>query len=272
LEQAVAVLQKQPGKMILMRPFERRPDALGDPFRLFEIYAGSEPQCAAAHYFVRPDGMVSIGCTPENIFELDGREVLFDVVAATRGVVADPARDRQWARELETDPKEIREHEMALARYRARLDALCVPGSVRLELHRDVRQLAAVRHLYSRLRGTLRRATTYHELMADSYPPLESYPKELIALADTVRAPLRYYGGMVGRVEAGGRAARCYLNLRTVLIKDGGLFLCGGVGVIAESVPHLELIEVNNKLRALAQAIAAWETEACAPLSPSKAR
>jgi anthranilate/para-aminobenzoate synthase component I len=264
LESAISVLQQRPGqvaKMILMRTFERRVSKNLDPFRLYEIYTTLEPRSAASHYAQLGDGAASLGCSPENIFELNGVEITFDVIAGTRGVATDPEKDKRWAEELLNDPKEIREHDMALGRYRKRLEQICDPKTIRMDKHHGVRQLRTVRHILSRLTGRLRDKKDFLALIAESYPPLASYPKELIPLSDPMDFPTRYYGGVVGHAEHGWERARCYCNLRAMLLKPGIVHTIGGVGVIAESVPHLESKEVHNKLRAVLESVALWEQE-----------
>ena len=99
-------------------------------------------------------------------------------------------------------------------------------------------------------------------ILSDSFPALVSYPDALQPLADTQQDPLRYYGGILGRVSADGKDAAFYLNLRAALAKHGTLYTQGGVGVIAQSEPDKELLEVRNKLRGLFRAVAEWESGA----------
>ncbi len=261
LEHAVDVLRRDPGKMILMRWYRRARQAGRHPWDLFRIYAGLEAGCGAAHFLALPGPVCSIGCSPENVFELDRGRLIFDVIAGTRGVSPRADEDRRWAEELVTDPKEIEEHDMALVRYRARLEGLCRPGSVTTEMEHGVRKLRHVRHLHSRLSGELARRLDFLDLLGDSYPPLTSYPPRHIPVADTVREPARYYAGMVGHVAAGWEAAQCYLNLRSVLVTPDALHTIGGVGVVAPSDPSREALEVRNKLRTLIEAVERWEAE-----------
>jgi isochorismate synthase EntC len=97
--------------------------------------------------------------------------------------------------------------------------------------------------------------------LADSFPALISYPEALQSLADNGSEPLRFYGGVLGRVTAGQEQAAFYLNLRAALIKGSILHTQGGVGVIAESEPVKELLEVRNKLSGLMKAVSAWECD-----------
>ncbi len=259
LERAVKILQNYPnGKMIITRPFKKI-IAQRDPLALFQRFALSEPMAACSH-FLQMDGQTcSLGCSPENVFELDRGKLVFDVVAATRGVSPDPDIDARWHEALLNDPKEQREHLMALERYRLRIEGLVEPGSLKEEQRLKVLQLGNVRHLYSRLSGRLRSEWNWERLLADSFPALMSYPEALQPFADDGSKPLRFYGGVLGRVAAGQEQAAFFLNLRAALIKDNVLHTQGGVGVIAESLPAKELLEVRNKLSGLMKSVSAWE-------------
>lgn len=259
LQKGIAKLKAHPdGKMILTRPYQR-PAVRLDPLRLFSLFAGSEPTAAASHYLQIDGDSVSLGCSPENVFEIKDQRLYFDVVAGTRGISSDPDKDALWLKALQNDPKERREHMMAFERYKRRIETLCAPGTVTQEHLLQVLQLGNVRHLYSRLSGQPGNDLDWLGLLAQSMPALTSYPEELQDLADDQSAPLRYYGGIVGHVSANGEDARFYLNLRAALIKKDTLYTQGGVGVIAQSEPNKELLEVKNKLSGLFKAVSEWE-------------
>lgn len=259
LANGIAVLQDYPdGKMILTRSYQRDIGSR-DPLSLFRIFAGSEPSSACNHFFRVDAGIASLGCSPENVFEVHEGRLSFDVVAATRGKSDDPATDARWREALRNDPKERREHMMAFDRYRARIDDLIEPGSLNIDFQLEILELGNVRHLYSRASGQLRSEWDWMRILSQSFPALVSYPEALQPLADTQHDPLRYYGGILGRVSADGKDAAFYLNLRAALAKRNTLYTQGGVGVIAQSEPDKELLEVRNKLRGLFKAVAQWE-------------
>lgn len=261
LESAVKTLKSTPGKMIVTRSYQKPIRGGADPFRLFEIYSQSEPAAAACHFMALDGSTFSLGCSPENVFELDQGRLIFDVIAATRGRSSDPEKDQRWFHELQHDEKEKTEHLMAFNRYRKRLENLCQPGTANVDQSMGVRTLKRVRHLHSRLSGMLRPNLGFIDLLEESFPPLNSYPDELIPLADPDLEPTRYYGGIVGRAGPEWKEISCYLNLRSALLQNGTLHTRGGVGVISESRPDQELLEVANKLSSLMEAVSAWERE-----------
>jgi anthranilate/para-aminobenzoate synthase component I len=259
---AVEALQEIDGKVIVTRRYAASMADGLDPFRLYEIYNHLEPCCAASHFFQLDDNIYSLGCTPENIFSLQQRILDFDVVASTRGISSDPVKDARWEQELKSDSKELKEHMMALGRYQKRLGQLCKDNSVVMDHHLEVRQFRHVRHLYSHLYGELLDSINFFDLLKGSSPALCTYPQELIPVADDGVTPTRFYGGVVGRTASGFSEADVFLNLRSFFISDDEIRTMGGVGVVRESTPEQELVEVKNKLRCVMEAEALWKSEA----------
>lgn len=261
LEQGIETLRTYPaGKMILTRSYQR---TVGnrDTLALFSIFSASEPSAACNHFLQIDNDITSLGCSPENVFEIRGGQLVFDVVAGTRGISPDPDVDARWRSALESDAKERREHLMAFERYQARIETLITPGSLAIAHQLGILELGNVRHLYSKASGNLRAGLNWATILADSIPALISYPDALQPLADPGTEPLRYYSGVLGRVAANGEDAAFFLNLRAALVKQGTLYTQGGVGVIAESEPAKEMLEVKNKLAGLFKAVAQWENE-----------
>ena len=261
LDTAVQVLQEIDGKIIVTRAYSKSMAGNLDPFRLYEIYNHLEPCCAASHYFQLDDGSFSLGCTPENIFSLRKNILDFDVVASTRGISSDPEKDARWEKELKSDAKELKEHSMALGRYQKRLGLLCKENTVVMDHHLEIRRFRHVRHLYSHLYGELLDSINFFDLIKGSSPALCTYPEELIPVADDGVSPTKFYGGVVGRTGSGFSDADVFLNLRSFFLNNEQLSTMGGVGVVRESRPEQELIEVRNKLRCVMEAEALWQSE-----------
>ena len=62
------------------------------------------------------------------------------------------------------------------------------------------------------------------------------------------------YGGCVGYVDYSGNLDTAIV-IRTMVIKDGEIFLRTGAGVVADSDPDFEYEECVSKARALIEAI-----------------
>ena len=76
-------------------------------------------------------------------------------------------------------------------------------------------------------------------------------PTELDELENLRRG---FYGGCVGYVDYSGNMDTA-IAIRTLLVKDGEIFLRAGAGIVADSDPEAEFQETLNKGRALILAI-----------------
>ncbi len=263
LENAVSYLEGKAGKLIVTRGYHRKIAPRRNALRLYEIYSQYEPRCAASHFFNLGNGTYSLGCSPENIFELDRGTISVDVIASTRGVVSQHDRDERLKQQLLTDPKEEREHILYMNRCRQRLQDLCEDNTVTVEARKQVKEFRRVRHLYSLLSGRIKSSPplTEFDLIKDSFPPLVSYPETLIPHSDPMTEPNRFYGGLIGRTSENRTCSDAFLNIRSILIKGEDIHTQGGVGIISGANPKEELLEVSNKLRCLMEAVYHWENE-----------
>ncbi|MEN6489521.1 MAG: chorismate-binding protein, partial [Smithella sp.] len=62
------------------------------------------------------------------------------------------------------------------------------------------------------------------------------------------------YGGAVGYFSFSGNMDFC-ITIRTILLKDGKLYIQVGAGIVYDSVPEKEHQESVNKARAMLQAV-----------------
>jgi anthranilate/para-aminobenzoate synthase component I len=248
------------GKLTLTRGYDRRVSAGRDPYHLYELHAWGNGEYACSHFACLREGTFSLGVTPENVFEVDDRLLTVDVVAATCKSSDNP---EEVARELSANPKQVKEHRSSLGNRQNRFRAFCEEASLEIVQEMQVKQLRNVFHLHSVFTGTLRPAVTVFDLMADIFPLLGARPQELRRVADPERTPHRYYGGVVGHVHLGVGGA--FLNIRNALLDGGVLQARVGVGVIAESDAHDELLETRNKLSGLLEAVYRWDAPGSTP-------
>lgn len=62
------------------------------------------------------------------------------------------------------------------------------------------------------------------------------------------------YGGAVGYFDFNGNMDTC-IAIRTMIIKDGKVYMQAGAGIVADSIPEMEYEESHNKVRALVKTI-----------------
>ncbi|HEU4533317.1 MAG TPA: chorismate-binding protein [Polyangiaceae bacterium] len=235
-----------------------------DVLSLYELYAASEPACVASHYF-RLGALQSVGCSPENVFELEGDALALDVVSGTGPRSDDAERDGQLADQLTASVKELREHLLAIEQCLKKAPAFCAPGSLALRRRFEIKHLARVRHLHSRVTGRLLPGLDWLDLLERYYPSMDAYEADLKGVADAMTHPHRFYGGVFGRLSEDGARAGCYQTLRSCLVDGDEMYLAAGVGVTRLSDPEAEVRESHAKLAGLLGALAAWEGAAPPP-------
>lgn len=251
---AVESLQSHPdGKMTLSRAYERSLPGGRDPFDLYSLHARGNGDYACSHFFCIRPGVYSLGTSPENVFEVSGRTLTVDVVAATCKADAD---EQTLAAELTANPKQLKEHQSSLASRQARFRPYCTEDSLRVLQVAQVKRLRNVLHLHSVFAGELRPEVSMFDLMEDLFPLLGARPPQLRAEADAEPAPHRYFGGLVGYRAADSASA--FLNIRNLLIDGDTIHAKVGVGVIAESNPLGELVETRDKLSGVLESTHAW--------------
>jgi anthranilate/para-aminobenzoate synthase component I len=254
LAQAVGLLQDhRDGKMTLTRAYERRLGTGHDPFDLYQLQSRRNGEYAGSHFFCLREGVHSLGASPENVFVLDNGTLTVDVVAAT---CRSGDSDEHLAAELVENPKQLKEHRSSLRSRQDRFRGFCRPGSIEVVQPMRVKRLRNVWHLHTVFSGELLPGVTAFDLMRDVFPLLGSRPRELLAVADAEQAPHRYFAGLLGRTHAG--TASTFLNIRNVLLDGQDLHAKVGVGVLRESVPEAELLETQDKLSGLLEAVEAW--------------
>ena len=209
-------------------------------------------------YFVRQEGMVLVGSSPEILVRLEGRRIDVRPIAGTRRRGRDAAHDLEMEAELRSDPKEIAEHVMLVDLGRNDAGRVAEIGSVEVNQYAGIERYSHVMHIVSNVQAQLRRGLDWLDLLRATFPAgtLSGAPKvramEIIdELENVQRGP---YGGCVRYIDYSGNMDMA-ITIRTLVVKDGRITLQAGAGVVADSIPALEYKECDNKAQALITAI-----------------
>ena len=229
--------------------FRVRGTALGVLGRLLE--RGHPPHAAAFAW----GALDVITVSPELFVKTDGSGSIFtSPIKGTRPRGADPARNAELARELESDAKERAELTMVLDVERNDLARLARPGTVRLAVPPHVEAHGTVLHRLATLQAELRSETTRAEILERMLPSgsVTGAPKvramDLIAELEAQRRGL--YTGAFGYLAHDG-SLELGMAIRTLTIREGeGHYFAGG-GIVADSEPDREVQETLWKAEAL---------------------
>ncbi len=225
----------------------------GNPLSLYAALRTRQP---VAH-----GGVVALGETtvlsvsPELFVEIAGDLATTRPMKGTTGRGADPAGDRDAARDLAADPKQRAENLMIVDLLRNDLARICKPGSVRTPARFTVETYPGFHALTSTVTGRLRPGTGLRERLAALFPcgSVVGAPKIRAAeiIAEIEEAPRGPYTGSIGWISPGGDMA-FNVAIRTAVIGPDGFGVYGvGGGIVADSDPAQEYAEALLKGRVL---------------------
>jgi len=227
-----------------------------DPFTIYRHLRRINP--SPYLFFMRCEGPVLIGSSPEIHVRLEDGRIDLRPIAGTRRRGRTPEEDALLEREMVADPKERAEHLMLVDLGRNDVGRVAEIGSVTVTEYGVVERYSHVMHLVSNVQGRLRPGLDWLDLLRATFPAgtLSGAPKvramEIIDELENVRRG--FYGGCVGYVDYNGNMDTA-IAIRTMLVKDGEIFLRTGAGVVADSDPEFEFQECLGKARALVEAI-----------------
>jgi menaquinone-specific isochorismate synthase len=194
-----------------------------------------------------------IGATPELYIRRTGRQIYSLVLAGTvrRGGTAE--QDEALGQALLSSVKDQNEHQYAVADVRAALQPLC--AGLRIDERPFLLRLANVQHLATDVHGeladgeaakytALALAGAVHPTAAVCGTPTETALELIRELEGMDRAR---YSGPVGWVDAKGNG-EWGIALRCGEISGRHARLIAGCGIVAGSVPEVELAEALSKI------------------------
>ena len=198
------------------------------------------------------------GSSPEMLVEVSGNMVRTCPIAGTRKRGRDVFEDAHLADSLLNDPKEKAEHIMLVDLARNDMGRVAKIGTVHVKEFMQIHNYSHVMHLVSLVEGEKREDKDSFEVLSTFLPAgtLSGAPKiramEIIEELEDERRGL--YGGAVGYFSFNGNMDTC-IAIRTMIIKNGKVYMQAGAGIVADSVPEMEYEESHNKVRALVTSI-----------------
>ena len=234
-----------------------------DPFDVYVALRSINPSPYMI-YIATPECTL-VGASPEMLVQVTGSSVRYHPIAGTRRRGRTPEDDARMERELRDSDKEAAEHLMLIDLGRNDLGRVCATGSVRVTQHMEVERYSHVMHLVSSIEGTLDDGYRSLDALRACFPAgtVTGAPKiramEIIAeLEPEVRGP---YAGAIGYVGYGGDLDTA-IALRTIVVRQGIAYVQAAAGIVADSSPHEETVEIDNKVAA--QILAVEEANAWA--------
>jgi anthranilate synthase component 1 len=209
-------------------------------------------------FFLRLGGVVLAGSSPEILVRVEGKEINVRPIAGTRPRGVDEAEDRSMEKELLSDPKERAEHVMLVDLGRNDVGRVCEAGTVNVDEFMVTEKYSHVIHIVSNVIGRMRGGLDAFDALRACFPAgtLTGAPKiramEIIEEVEPCKRGI--YGGSVGYFGFSGNMDMC-ITIRTVVIKDGRIYVQAGAGIVADSDPEREYEETVNKAKGILKAV-----------------
>lgn len=201
---------------------------------------------------------IEILCSsPEMLVRIDDRKVETAPIAGTRGVKND-GKDDLRAKELLSDEKDLAEHLMLVDLGRNDIGKVSRPGSVAVTSYCQAKSFSKVMHLVSHVEGTPKETTTSMDALKATFPAgtVSGAPKlRAMEIIDELEPDSRdLYAGSVLMLNQSGHLNSC-ISIRTIQLKSDSIIVQAGGGIVYDSNPAHEYLEVLNKSKAMFNAI-----------------
>ncbi len=198
------------------------------------------------------------GASPEILGSKREEKVIYSPIAGTRFRGKNLADDEKIRQEMCDDPKENAEHDMLIDLGRNDLGRVCKTGSIKITREKYAKNFANLMHLVTDIEGVLKPNLTAIDFFKSIFPAgtLSGAPKiraiDLISQIEPNRRDL--YGGAVGYFSADGDMEFC-IAIRSFALKNGVIKFRTGAGIVQDSDPKKEWLEIHNKAKSLCKII-----------------
>ena len=232
-----------------------------DPLSFYRILRSKNP--SPYLFLLEYEDFSICGSSPEVMVRLTEGEILLRPIAGTRKRGKNAKRDKELEQEMLDDPKECAEHLMLIDLGRNDVGRVAQTGTVKVTDMMRVEKYSHVMHMVSDVEGMIQEDKDMFDLFAATFtagtmtgaPKIEAM--KLIAQYEGLKRG--FYSGAVGYFSFDGNMDSA-IAIRTSLIKPDSITLQAGAGVVADSKPELEYLEVKNKLGALLSTLKEMET------------
>lgn len=227
-----------------------------EPFDIYRALRVVNP--SPYMFFLRLGDVTLAGSSPEILVRVEGDDINLKPIAGTRKRGRDDEEDLALEKDLLADPKERAEHIMLVDLGRNDIGRVARAGTVEVDELMTIERYSHVMHIVSNVKGLLKKELSAFDAFRSCFPAgtLTGAPKvramEIIEELEPCKRGV--YGGSVGYFSYTGNMDMC-ITIRTLVIKDGSVYIQAGAGIVADSVPEKEFEETENKARGMLKAV-----------------
>lgn len=209
-------------------------------------------------YYVKFGKQKLIGASPELLFSVKNDVMTTRPLAGSIRRGNNLTEDKQLARQLLSDKKELAEHSMLVDLHRNDLGKIAQPGTVKITSLMNIKKFSHVQHIESEVIGIKRPDTDMFSALAANFPAgtLSGAPKiEAIKIIDRNEVePRGPYGGGVGYFGFNGDATLA-IAIRSLFINGSNAFAQTSGGNVYDSTSENEYSEIQRKLGAMREVL-----------------
>ena len=193
------------------------------------------------------------GSSPEVMIRLVDGHLLLRPIAGTRKRGKTLEKDLEMENELINDTKERAEHLMLVDLGRNDVGRVAKPGTVKVTDLMRIERYSHVMHIVSDVEAVIDDKYDMFDLFAATFTAgtMTGAPKiramELIAQLEGIKR--NFYSGSIAYFGFDGNMDSA-ITIRTTMLTHDTIIFRAGAGVVADSKPEDEYLEVTNKLAA----------------------
>jgi len=241
-------------QVVLSRKFEFETD--GDNLTLYKTLRHLNP--SPYMYHLKHGDKTVIGASPEMLVRITNDKVETFPIAGTRKITDDEQKNKQLAKELLEDEKELAEHTMLVDLGRNDIGRVCKYGTVHPESLMQIKRFSHVQHIVTHVVGQLAPEKDMFDAFKAVFPAgtVSGAPKvramEIIdELEPEARGP---YAGAVGYFSFNG-CCDFAIAIRSIFINGKNGFIQSGAGIVSDSIAENEFKETEHKAKAMLQSL-----------------
>ncbi|GGD34695.1 anthranilate synthase component 1 [Malaciobacter pacificus] len=222
-----------------------------DPLSFYRALRSKNP--SPYLYLLQFEDFSIAGSSPEVMIRLVDGHLLLRPIAGTRKRGKTIERDLELEEEMINNPKERAEHLMLVDLGRNDVGRVARPGTVKVTDLMRVERYSHVMHIVSDVEAVIDDKYDMFDLFAATFTAgtMTGAPKiramELIAQFEGIKR--NFYSGSIAYFGFDGNMDSA-ITIRTSMIKKDSIIFQAGAGVVADSIPEEEYLEVHNKLAA----------------------
>lgn len=208
--------------------------------------------------FMQKDDVQIISTSPETLVRLENGKLTTFPMGGSRYRGKDIEEDRALEKELLEDEKELAEHNMLVDLARNDLGKISKYSSVKVANYKMIQRYSRIIHITSEVESYIEEGKDAFDAIEALLPAgtLSGVPKiRACEIIDELEKDSRgIYGGAIGYIDFTGNMDVC-IAIRMAVKKNNRVYVQAGGGIVADSIPERELVESENKAKAVIEAI-----------------